>query len=52
MDPGEFDPRKALIAAKKAARALCKTRFEAFGCAGRAEGISPVALEVMATRYN
>ncbi|HEY4446047.1 MAG TPA: class II fructose-bisphosphate aldolase [Steroidobacteraceae bacterium] len=51
-DPGEFDPRKALIAAKKAARALCRARFEAFGCAGHAERISPVALEVMAKRYH
>jgi fructose-bisphosphate aldolase class II len=51
-DPGEFDPRKALIAAKKAARVLCKTRFEAFGCAGQAERIQPIALEVMARRYH
>jgi fructose-bisphosphate aldolase class II len=51
-DPSEFDPRKALIAAKKAARALCKTRFEAFGCAGQAERIQPIALEVMAKRYH
>jgi fructose-bisphosphate aldolase class II len=51
-DPGEFDPRKALIAAKKAARVLCKTRFEAFGCAGQAERILPIALEVMAKRYH
>jgi fructose-bisphosphate aldolase class II len=51
-DPGEFDPRKALIAAKKAARALCKARFEAFGCAGQAGRIQPVALEAMARRYH
>jgi fructose-bisphosphate aldolase, class II len=51
-DPSEFDPRKALIAAKKAARVLCQARFEAFGCAGHAERISPVALEVMARRYH
>jgi fructose-bisphosphate aldolase, class II len=51
-DPSEFDPRKALIAAKKAARALCRARFEAFGCAGHAQRISPVALEVMARRYH
>jgi fructose-bisphosphate aldolase, class II len=51
-DPSEFDPRKALIAAKKAARVLCKTRFEAFGCAGQAERILPIALEVMARRYH
>jgi fructose-bisphosphate aldolase class II len=30
----EFDPRKALAAAKRAARGICKARFEAFGCAG------------------
>jgi fructose-bisphosphate aldolase class II len=29
----EFDPRKALAAAKRAARSICKARFEAFGCA-------------------
>ena len=51
-DPGEFDPRKALIAAKKAARLLCKARFEAFGCAGQATRIVPIALEVMAKRYH
>jgi fructose-bisphosphate aldolase, class II len=50
--PSEFDPRKALIAAKKAARLLCEGRFEAFGCAGQAERISPLALEVMAQRYH
>ena len=51
-DPGEFDPRKALIAAKKAARLLCKARFEAFGCAGQSQRIIPIALEVMAKRYH
>jgi fructose-bisphosphate aldolase class II len=51
-DPSEFDPRKALIAAKKAARVLCKARFEAFGCAGQAQRIAPIALEVMAKRYH
>ncbi|MCU0977225.1 MAG: class II fructose-bisphosphate aldolase [Steroidobacteraceae bacterium] len=49
--PAEFDPRKALAAAKKAARAICKARFEAFGCAGRAPKIKPVPLEAMAARY-
>jgi fructose-bisphosphate aldolase class II len=51
-DPSEFDPRKALIAAKKAARLLCKARFEAFGCAGQAQRIAPIALEIMAKRYH
>ena len=49
--PEEFDPRKALIAATKAARGICKARFEAFGCAGQAPRIKPVPLEAMAARY-
>ena len=51
-NPGEFDPRKALTAAKKAARALCRSRFEAFGSAGQAQRIKPIALEAMALRYH
>jgi fructose-bisphosphate aldolase class II len=50
--PAEFDPRKALVEAKKAAREICKARFEAFGCAGQAPKIKPVALEAMAERYH
>jgi len=46
----EFDPRKALAAARQAARAICQARFEAFGCAGQAARIKPVALERMARR--
>ncbi|MBL8324602.1 MAG: fructose-bisphosphate aldolase class II [Rubrivivax sp.] len=49
--PSEFDPRKALIEAKKAARGICKLRFEAFGCAGQGARIKPVALEKMVLRY-
>src|ERR1700761_3836891 len=52
QNPGEFDPRKALIAAKKAARALCRARFEVFGCAGHADRIVPIALESMVKRYH
>jgi fructose-bisphosphate aldolase class II len=51
-DPSEFDPRKSLIAAKKAARELCKARFQAFGCAGQAQRIVPIPLEAMAKRYH
>jgi fructose-bisphosphate aldolase class II len=51
-NPSEFDPRKALIAAKKAARALCQARFEAFGCAGHADRIKPIPLESMVKRYH
>jgi len=48
----EFDPRKALLAAKQAARGLCKLRFEAFGSAGQAPRIKPLPLEAMARRYH
>ena len=51
MAKSEFDPRKPLKDATAAARALCKARFEAFGCAGQASRIKPVPLERMAERY-
>ncbi len=51
QQPSEFDPRKALLAAKNAARGIVKARCEAFGCAGQGGKIRPVALEAMATRY-
>ena len=47
----EFDPRKFLQDATAAAREICKARFEAFGCAGRAAAIRPVPLEKMANLY-
>ena len=50
-DPSEFDPRKAFIAARKAARSVCKARFEAFGCAGHADRIKPLAMDAMVKRY-
>jgi len=50
-NPSEFDPRKSLIAARKAAMGICKLRFEAFGCAGQGSKIKPIHLDVMATRY-
>jgi fructose-bisphosphate aldolase class II len=49
--PSEFDPRKALVAAKNAARGIVKARFDAFGCSGMASRIKPVSLENMAQRY-
>ncbi|MBK9574254.1 MAG: fructose-bisphosphate aldolase class II [Rhodoferax sp.] len=51
QQPEEFDPRKALVAAKNAARGIVKARFEAFGCAGQAGKIKPVSMEAMARRY-
>lgn len=49
--PAEFDPRKAMAEAKAAARAIVKTRLEAFGCVGQGARIKPVPLERMARRY-
>ncbi len=47
----EFDPRKALLAAKQAAQGIVKLRFEAFGCAGQASRIKPSNMDAMAARY-
>ncbi len=49
--PGDFDPRGFLKVATAAAKGICKDRFEAFGCAGMASKIKPVALERMAQCY-
>ncbi|MDQ0570892.1 fructose-bisphosphate aldolase class II [Variovorax paradoxus] len=43
-DRSEFDPRKFLKEATAAARDLCIDRFQAFGTAGMASKIKPVAL--------
>lgn len=50
-DRSEFDPRKALLAAKKAAKGVVRLRLEAFGCAGQASKIKPIGLERMSQRY-
>lgn len=50
-NPKEFDPRKYLGETKKAMKAICKARYEAFGCAGQASKIKPLSMEKMATRY-
>jgi fructose-bisphosphate aldolase class II len=50
-DRKEFDPRKFLKQATAAAQEICRMRFEAFGSAGRAAQIKPLALEKMAERY-
>jgi len=49
--PEEFDPRAFLKAAVAAARDVCRQRFEAFGSAGRASRIKPLALEKMIALY-
>ncbi|PKO45454.1 MAG: fructose-bisphosphate aldolase class II [Betaproteobacteria bacterium HGW-Betaproteobacteria-3] len=52
QERSEFDPRKAFIAARKAAQGICTARFEAFGCAGHASRIRPLPMEAMARRYH
>ena len=51
QQPSEFDPRKALAAARKAAQKICEDRFNAFGCAGHGGKIKPVSMDAMAVRY-
>ena len=51
QQPSEFDPRKALLAAKNAARGIVKARYEAFGCVGQGSKIKQLPLEAMAARY-
>ncbi|MES1981271.1 MAG: class II fructose-bisphosphate aldolase [Pseudomonadota bacterium] len=51
QNPKDFDPRKFLAASTKAMKDICKARYEAFGCAGQASKITPIALEAMANRY-
>jgi fructose-bisphosphate aldolase class II len=46
-----FDPRDYLKPARAAAKAICKQRYEQFGCAGMASKIKPIALGAMAQRY-
>jgi fructose-bisphosphate aldolase class II len=50
-NPSKFDPREFNKPAREAARTLCISRFEAFGSAGNASRIKPVALEKIAERY-
>jgi len=47
----EFDPRKFMIPAIAAMRALVRQRYEQFGTAGKASKIAPIPLADMAKRY-
>ncbi len=51
-NPKNFDPRKYLKATKDAMKEICKTRYEAFGCAGQAPKIKPIGLEEMVKSYD
>ena len=46
-----FDPRDYLKPARAAAKAICKERYQQFGCAGQASKIKPVPLSDIAASY-
>ena len=46
-----FDPRDYMKPAREAAKAICKQRYEQFGCAGMASKIKAIPLDVIAARY-
>ena len=48
---GHFDPRDYLKPARAAAKAICKERYEQFGCAGHASKIKAVPLSDIAAAY-
>jgi fructose-bisphosphate aldolase class II len=50
-NPSKFDPREFNKPAREAASLVCISRFEAFGSAGQASKIKPIALDEMAARY-
>ena len=50
-NPSKFDPREYLKPAREAAKQVCKARFEAFGAAGNASKIKPIALDKIAAAY-
>ena len=49
--PEKFDPREYLKKARQAAYELCKQRYLEFGCEGQGARIKPIALSVMASKY-
>ncbi|AJY38125.1 fructose-bisphosphate aldolase class II (plasmid) [Burkholderia humptydooensis] len=51
LKSAEFDVRRFLADALVAARDLCRSRFEAFGSAGQASRIKPLALQVLVKQY-
>ncbi|CAM2141071.1 Fructose-bisphosphate aldolase [Pararobbsia alpina] len=50
-NPSKFDPRDFMKPARQAAMEVCKSRFVAFGSAGMADKLKPVALDAMAQKY-
>ena len=50
-NPSKFDPREYLKPAREAAKAICKQRYEQFGCSGQGSKIQAVSLVTIAQRY-
>ena len=50
-NPSKFDPREYLKPAREAAKAICKQRYEQFGCSGQAAKIKAQPLTQIAQRY-
>ena len=50
-NPAEFDPRKFTKPGTDKMQELCEERFAAFGTAGNASKIRPIALDEMTKRY-
>jgi fructose-bisphosphate aldolase class II len=50
-NPSHFDPRDYMKPARAAAKAICKQRYQQFGCEGRASRIQPIPLDRMAHKY-
>ncbi len=50
-NPSHFDPRDYLKPARAAAKAICKQRYQQFGCEGQASKITAIPLTTMAQKY-
>jgi fructose-bisphosphate aldolase class II len=50
-NPSHFDPRDYLKPARAAAKAICKQRYQQFGCAGQGSKIQPLPLATIAHKY-
>ncbi len=50
-NPSKFDPRDYLKPATAAAKAICKQRYQEFGCEGQAAKIKGEPLTVVAAKY-
>jgi fructose-bisphosphate aldolase class II len=50
-NPEKFDAREWLKPAREAAKAVCKARYQQFGCEGQAGKIKAIPLEQIAKKY-